>query len=118
MKIPSTGGDGGSPIGQVGRPDDEPCVCGTDFTCLADHAESNPYYDEDPDVAAAFEDIERHRAEPEAIVRALAAMAAPLDWEWNGLCVLCKSPRRDANEPSDHEPECPWRRAKEWVNDG
>lgn len=50
-----------------------------------------------------------------AIVRDLAEIGSPHDHEY-GDCMLCeKLSRNDPVEPEDHDPTCPWRRAREWV---
>lgn len=54
----------------------------------------------------------------ELIVRALAAADAPVEAEF-GMCMLCPMEFRTLDErykdPSAHEPDCPWRLAREWV---
>lgn len=82
------------------------------------------YYDSDADVVAAFDEIEAHRAEAEAIVRALAAIDEPLDSEYD-VCKLCEFQPGSYTVHLDlavferatrHDHECAWRRAKEWVD--
>jgi hypothetical protein len=63
----------------------------------------------------------------EQIVRALTAADAPVDAE-RAECLLCGMAFRhlrpgpqlawdeaDGNDPADHKPGCPWRLAREWV---
>lgn len=58
------------------------------------------------------------RREAEAIVRALAASAAPTD---EGLwCLFCDPDRETVSlgsldDPGGHVESCPWRRAREWT---
>lgn len=82
-------------------------------------AQPEPYYDDDADVAAAFDDIEQHRAEAALIVRALAAS----DPRWDVVgCVHC-GPWWTSSDEALHDDDvtrhasgCVWRRAKEWVD--
>lgn len=54
----------------------------------------------------------------EEIVLALAKREPPTDTEWDN-CKLCwvdfgrRTGRED--DPANHEPDCPWRLAREWV---
>jgi hypothetical protein len=53
----------------------------------------------------------------EAVVRTLAAEGAPLDTEWDN-CKLCGAQFGHDDDGADvqrHAPDCPWRRAREWV---
>ena len=52
---------------------------------------------------------------PERIVRALAA-ANPADIE-SGECVFCNASSADlpSTDDKEHDPTCPWRLAREWV---
>lgn len=68
--------------------------------------------------------------EPTAIVRELAASDAPVSFDWQGdvtVCVLCDRSTMDRpigvyefdfNDPTNHEPSCLWRRAREWCANG
>lgn len=51
---------------------------------------------------------------PAAIVSALAAQNAPTDSEYAD-CLLCDA-TEPGSEPATHDPICPWRRAREWVD--
>lgn len=65
--------------------------------------------------------------ELEVIVRALAEMdpAVLRDGDWDdylscGCCDMDEVPKAEEKvvlaDPSRHEPDCPWRMAKEWVS--
>jgi hypothetical protein len=100
----------------------EQCVVNSEGRCTRwshDHA-PNPYYDDDPEVAAAFADIEAHRREAEEIVRALAALdpvqAVARGHSYDFVCSLCEAEHPLAADAVAHESTCPWRRAREWVD--
>lgn len=52
----------------------------------------------------------------EQIVRDLAAQLPPRDSEWNG-CLLCPEMTGESETLTDHDPACPWRRARELYPD-
>jgi hypothetical protein len=53
---------------------------------------------------------------PERIVRALAARNYPTDDSGYDVCGLCEASDHDGQfGPLIHEPDCPWRLAREWV---
>lgn len=73
-----------------------------------------------PAVDQMWRDHHCQRPDLEAIVRSLTEKP-PLVWveDYTGAantCGYCQDP--DAtDDPSEHEAECPWRRAVEWVRD-
>lgn len=67
--------------------------------------------------AEAYADIEQHRAEAEAIVRALASYDEPVVTEGSSWCRLCGTDWNNGDpELTWHAGWCAWRRAKEWVD--
>jgi len=63
--------------------------------------------------STTFAQVERLK-QAAAIVRAVAAQNAPIDGEL-GFCYWCDNGKMDNWKPEDHDPDCPWRRAREWM---
>ncbi len=57
--------------------------------------------------------------DPETIVRALAAADAGEHCDYGESCAICGAGRPDGDKPlvTDHDRDCPWRLAVEWVAD-